>query len=350
MEAEIQQIEMLEQVECDLCGASESKLQLEATDWHFCLQGEFAIVQCAQCGLSFTSPRPKPQSMGQYYPSSYYTHESVGAQVSGSQGDLEVPTPSVSRSFIKQCIRSVMLNETCGLPSKIAGWSAIALQRRKTMTPWRWGLFQHQGRLLDVGCGGGVLLSTLNSDWLLKDRYIVQGIDIDEAAVQCARNLGVDAHVHDFPNTLFAETEFDVVTMRHSLEHMYSPKAAIQEIYRLLRPGGTIIIEVPNFDSWGRRIFGDRWSGTDAPRHLYHFTLLTLRQLLESNGFTVTARRRWPSRFHGHLSLDNQRRCYRSQGLSKQAITRKLLFWRTVLWPFDWFTSGGAISMSATRA
>ena len=291
--------------------------------------------------------------MGQYYPNEYYTHHdfraasSAGGGRESKQGFVTAPK---SLSFAKQSVRNEMLGLSNGPLGKLAAWATLALVRPKIITRWRWGLFAQQGRLLDIGCGGGNFIHTLNNDWLLGERYETEGIDIDETAVAAAARLGTNVIVHDFPNTPYDNRDFDVVTMRHSLEHMYSPKAAIKEVFRLLRPGGTFVIEVPNISSWGARSFTDRWSGADAPRHLYHFTPESLQLLLESEGFKIETIRYWRGTFATELTLANQRRYYESSGFDQQMIRLRILYWRLVLVLLNRIVTGGAITVVATRA
>lgn len=75
--------------------------------------------------------------------------------------------------------------------------------------------------------------------------------------------------------------------MRHVLEHLLSPTKAVKEVHRILREGGLFVIEVPNAASIGRFILKNRWPSWDLPRHLHHFTLFTLQELLEKNGFKI---------------------------------------------------------------
>ena len=60
--------------------------------------------------------------------------------------------------------------------------------------------------------------------------------------------------------------------VNHTLEHLYSPAAAIKRSYEILRPGGMLLVTVPKFDSWPRDVCGKFWANLDLPRHLYHFT------------------------------------------------------------------------------
>jgi predicted SAM-dependent methyltransferase len=73
----------------------------------------------------------------------------------------------------------------------------------------------------------------------------------------------------------------------HSLEHHYSPKATMKEVMRVLRPGGYGIFAVPSGDSLGLRIFRSYWGPLEAPRHLYHFSKLTMTRLLRDTGLEI---------------------------------------------------------------
>jgi predicted SAM-dependent methyltransferase len=75
--------------------------------------------------------------------------------------------------------------------------------------------------------------------------------------------------------------------MYHTLEHLYSPGVAIRKSYELLRPGGTLLIGVPKFDSWPRHVSKEFWAHLDLPRHLHHFTEPVLVKMIRESGFSV---------------------------------------------------------------
>ncbi len=78
---------------------------------------------------------------------------------------------------------------------------------------------------------------------------------------------------------------FDMVILWHVLEHLKHPDQTIREIRRILKPGGTLVVAVPNFSSWQARWAGENWFHLDLPRHLFHFPFAALRQLAEDRGF-----------------------------------------------------------------
>ncbi len=75
------------------------------------------------------------------------------------------------------------------------------------------------------------------------------------------------------------------MTMWHSLEHVHHPLAILRAAYRLLIPGGKLIVATPNIESIPFRVFGRSWFGLDLPRHLTHFTPTTLGAMLQTAGF-----------------------------------------------------------------
>ena len=103
------------------------------------------------------------------------------------------------------------------------------------------------------------------------------GIDPSEQACAVARSRGVEAVVATLESAPFAPQSFDVVLMNHSLEHVTDPRRDLARVFRLLRPGGLLLVAVPNFASWQRKRFGSKWYALDLPRHRTHFTSTVAR-------------------------------------------------------------------------
>jgi SAM-dependent methyltransferase len=78
---------------------------------------------------------------------------------------------------------------------------------------------------------------------------------------------------------------FDAVAFQHALEHVVDPRDDLVRARELLRPGGLLLVAVPNFGSWQRRRFGAAWFHLDLPRHRTHFTSAGLGRLLAACGF-----------------------------------------------------------------
>jgi len=71
------------------------------------------------------------------------------------------------------------------------------------------------------------------------------------------------------------------------LEHLPNPKSSLNEIHRILKPGGLIVFSIPNLESFDRKIFKNNWIGWDPPRHLNLFTQDTIKNLLDITGFKL---------------------------------------------------------------
>ena len=84
---------------------------------------------------------------------------------------------------------------------------------------------------------------------------------------------------------------FDLVTVRHVIEHIADPASFVAEIVRVLKPGGMLVIKTPNAEALGRRWFGVDWYANDVPRHLILFSPANLRLLAEKQGLRADVTR-----------------------------------------------------------
>jgi SAM-dependent methyltransferase len=89
---------------------------------------------------------------------------------------------------------------------------------------------------------------------------------------------------------MFAESLGGVV-MQCYLEHEIRPRAVLSAVHGVLRPGGFLVIKVPNFASWNRSVRGQRWCGFRYPDHVNYFTPLSLKTMLLSTGFEIVQNR-----------------------------------------------------------
>jgi 2-polyprenyl-3-methyl-5-hydroxy-6-metoxy-1,4-benzoquinol methylase len=150
------------------------------------------------------------------------------------------------------------------------------------------------GRLLDVGCALGIFL------YLARERgWAVYGVDVSQYAARYAREVfGLDVFAGELKDAQFPEKWFDVITLWDILEHFPDPSHQLQEILRLLKDDGTILMNAPNEEGLLRLLAGMifRLSGGKIsypvrklyhPFHIHYFTQETLKALLEKNGFTV---------------------------------------------------------------
>ncbi len=127
------------------------------------------------------------------------------------------------------------------------------------------------GSLLDLGSGTGeVLLAARARGWR------GQGVEPEHTAAQMAADRGLEVVVATLEQSGLPQRSFDVVSAFHVLEHQPDSRAFLESMARWVRPGGFVVIEVPNWQSVQRRRLGERWTGLRPHEHLVHFTPSTL--------------------------------------------------------------------------
>jgi SAM-dependent methyltransferase len=143
------------------------------------------------------------------------------------------------------------------------------------------------GPILDVGCGGGALFRKLGAG------YVPSGIELSRglaaAADAAAAELGGSVVQADAASglALLEDEGFLGLVMASYLEHEIEPLLVLRKALRVLRPGGRLVIKVPNFASVNRSIRGIRWCGFRFPDHVNYWTPRTLAEALEGTGFGV---------------------------------------------------------------
>ena len=227
---------------CPVCGTPLPEAPaIRGGDLLHGVAGEFSVHICAGCGAGVTRPEAAEGDLGAYYPDSYGPHAS-----DRSHGG------ALRRALLRREIRVGAAGALGELPP---------------------------GRLLDVGCGGGELGA------LLIDRgWAVDGIEPSAEACARARVRGLNAQQGTLETVELPEGAYDAVLFSHSLEHIGDPVEALRVAGLALRPGGLLLVSVPNFDSWARRRFGGEWFHLDLPRHRVHFTEGSLRTAIKRAG------------------------------------------------------------------
>ena len=134
-------------------------------------------------------------------------------------------------------------------------------------------LQKSKGSILDIGAGTGDFLVVAK-----ENGWQITGIEPSSKAKEIAINKGV-FFVDN--SSILENNAFDVITMWHVLEHVPDIENQIKELKRLLKPNGTILIAVPNFNSFDAQHYGQYWAAYDVPRHLWHFSKTAIQKLFE---------------------------------------------------------------------
>lgn len=227
---------------CPVCHGQSFRPFLECKD-HTTTGEAFHVEQCSACGFLLTNPRPTEETTTRYYQSSrYISHQSR------STGLLD---------SIYLIIRHFTLR-----------W------KFKLINPY---LTHHT--VLDYGCGTGAFLQ-----YCKNQGKSASGVEPSTDARKIAQSNALQV-----AESLEALTEpkFDVITLWHVLEHVYSLERTIQALAGRLHENGTIFIAVPNHESYDAAHYASYWAAYDVPRHVWHFSKKDMTLLLEKNGLQV---------------------------------------------------------------
>jgi SAM-dependent methyltransferase len=134
-------------------------------------------------------------------------------------------------------------------------------------------------RLLDAGAGRGRFVAAAR-----RVGYQAEGVEPDPARVAAGARYGAAIEPVGIEEATVEAGSLDAVTLWHVLEHVDDPAAALSRVAGWLRPGGALLVGVPNLDSLQARIGGERWYHLDLPRHRTHFTPAGLEALLRRHG------------------------------------------------------------------
>lgn len=137
-------------------------------------------------------------------------------------------------------------------------------------------------RLLDVGCSTG---RVLNLAKVLGFHPV--GLDYSNWAVKHCRKLGFEVLHGSLVGQWETGEQFDIVHCSHTIEHVPDPILYLNEMHRLLKKNGHLMLACPNYGSLPRVILRDRWGTYCLDSHLWQFTARQMRKLLEKVGFRV---------------------------------------------------------------
>ena len=231
---------------CPVCNHKQFSPFLNCVD-HLVSIETYSIVSCDNCGLRFTNPRPTSQRIHQFYRSEkYVSHSNV------TKGVVNFLYQKVRKHTIRKKIQFI-----------------------NSLSP-------EQRNILDIGCGTGEFLNACKqSGWNTK------GFEPNDTARDYAIKHYKLAVINKQELLSLPENSFDIITMWHVLEHVHDLEQRMKEVYRLVKPNGTVIIAVPNCLSLDAELYKENWAGYDVPRHLYHFTPNTITQLVHNFGMNV---------------------------------------------------------------
>lgn len=223
---------------CPACHATESE-----PHWLEGHNTNFTLVRCAHCELVYTVPQLQPCEMTRYYEEIYYG------------------------------INNVRFN-------RLFEWLIRWFRNRRARKIVR---LHTPGRILDIGCGRGLILA-----YLRERGWESHGVELSEIAARNVMGIpGIHVTIGPFDPAQFEDGQFDVVMLWHVLEHIDDVSSAFDALNRIIKIGGTLVIAVPNISSWQARLTQYHWFHLDLPRHYSHFSEKWLTQALATRGFQL---------------------------------------------------------------
>lgn len=234
---------------CPCCGNANIYPVLEAEDYTVSHE-HFSIWECGACTNRFTQQVPAPAAIGKYYQSAEYVSHS------------ETRKGLINRLY--HMVRNYTLQSKRKLVQSVSG--------------------KQTGVLLDVGAGTGAFAAVMK-----EAGWQVTGLEPDDIARANALShhqltLQTLDDLYHLP-----DAHFDVITLWHVLEHVHDLHGYLDTFHRILQPGGTLLIAVPNYTSYDAQQYGAQWAAYDVPRHLYHFSPAGMRLLMQNHHFTITS-------------------------------------------------------------
>lgn len=141
--------------------------------------------------------------------------------------------------------------------------------------------YRQNNRLLDVGCGSGSILEAAQ-----RNKWDAEGVEVSDSAIEYVRANGFKVFHGLLQEANYPENYFDVVTAVELFEHLPAPIEVIEEVARILRPGGVFWATTPHGKGASARLLGTNWSTISPPEHIQLFSVKGLRTLMLKSGFS----------------------------------------------------------------
>lgn len=217
----------------------------------FGINAEYDIIKCADCGMAFTYPFLTEEQIKEYY-------DDQAIAFNGSGGD------DLLDDYKKH---------------KSSYWKKLGINERfNEIIRMKPDAKSH----LDIGCGAGFFI-----DYSREQGLDVYGLELSEWGFQSSRKLGLNTYKATIQDSGKLIPAVDVITMYDVLEHGIDPRDDLMRAYQLLNPGGILVVNLPNLDSFMSHATGKSWNKLIPPNHTYHFTKRALSKLVSDAGFEI---------------------------------------------------------------
>lgn len=225
---------------CPLCHGDDYEELFSCKDADRISDVVFGVVRCRKCRLVRTDPIPDDDALIRWYRPGYHGWWRTR-----------------KRHPFSILIRFFHLNRSRWIPKRLC-----------------------KGKLADIGCGDGSFASFMSGRGWKALGIEISGrhTHIKEASVPEIYVVGGESKGR------FLDT-FDAVTLWHVLEHVEDPVDTLRNAYNMLKPGGILVLSIPNFESAQASVCRGRWFHLDVPRHRWHFEWGTIIYAMRKSGF-----------------------------------------------------------------
>jgi SAM-dependent methyltransferase len=227
----------------------------------------FAVATHPRLGYRHLDPLPTPEELQKFYREHYY--ETIAEGVNAPELNRlmkDDPEARAEREWLARTLWSDVRDVCEALLPDVSPRS-----------------------LVDIGCGPGHLLT-----FLAEAGWQVAGVELSQEAAARARQAGHAIH-GSIPELVSAYPEgFHAATLLNVLEHVHDPVGVLRSAHAALRPGGVVVVRVPNDFSElqelaRQRLHSDPW-WVAPPDHIHYFDFASLEKTIEDCGFKVAER------------------------------------------------------------
>lgn len=231
-------------VACNLCGSNEYTVRFAPG-----VAQINQIVNCKSCGLMYANPR------------------------------IQEADNVLIENYDPDFVLSAIVNQDSQRLEK----EALQVKDYEVTRKFLHEHYPDKGTLVEVGSGLGYLLN-----YFKQDGWNVVGLEPNVGMCRYAESeFGIKIIPTILEKAGIADRSADAVLMMHVIEHVSDPCSTLQEVYRILKPGGIFVMETPRYDTLMFKLLGKRERSLSCDGHIYFFTTKTLEKLATKAGFTV---------------------------------------------------------------
>src|SRR5687767_2775171 len=137
------------------------------------------------------------------------------------------------------------------------------------------------GRLLDIGFGSAIMMRVAQAKG-----WQVSGVEVSKTAVEYAEKCGFEVFHGELKEAKYPDGFFDVITASEIIEHCPQPEILLDEVIRILRPGGLFWATTPSAGGLSFKLTGLDWTIICPPEHLQLFSKKAIRLIMKKAGFS----------------------------------------------------------------